>query len=183
MANNFALILNSYLVSQVFDTKPDINADVRDVSHVAGVDVGWYIGSDGNYYPPPGLQWPQAQQAAMVELDNTTNVSVRCLERQQPVPNDWIVYRDTLRAIRDATTGDPNASFPPRPAYPPNITAPPGYPAGEIVWPPSGGGSTTFILPGGEPSSAVNLPIPQSTSPQPIGSSPAAPRPLRLGMA
>ena len=132
----FALI-QANTVTQLFAADPHINADVRDVSTIVGIDVGWYIGDDGLYHPPGTFTWAQAQGAASTELDNTTNVAVRCLERQQPVPNTWIIYRDTLRAIRDAPTGDPTAAFPARPAYPPGITAPPNYPSGVSVWPPS----------------------------------------------
>jgi hypothetical protein len=141
--SNFALIQGN-TVTQLFLSDPHLNADVRDVSGVPGIQVGWIVDANGQYQPPPTLlTWEAARQVASSELDQTMNICVRCLELQQPVPQDWIDYRNTLRGFRDSPTGDPTVAFPPRPAYPAGITPPPYFPAGVSVWPPAPPSSST----------------------------------------
>jgi hypothetical protein len=152
MATQFALIQAS-TVTQLFPTDPHMNAavDVRDVSGVTGIAVGWTVDDSGNFHPPvAGNTWEDARMAASNELTQAMNIVVRCLEKQQLVPNAWIIYRDTLRVVRDSETGDPAAPFPVRPAYPPGIDPPPGYPPGVSAWPPgpAARSSMQVILPG-----------------------------------
>jgi hypothetical protein len=183
-------------VVEVWTADPQLPADMNviAVGGIAGIDVGWYLNANSVWTAPAAgvtyFTWPQAQAAAAAELDQTTNISVRCVERQQPVPDAWLTYRDSLRAIRDSTTGDPLTPFPPRPVYPPGIPEVPGYPSGESVWPPPGTGSSTLVLPGGASAADANLapigPPATATAGRP-GAAPAKPpkhgtRKLRFGM-
>lgn len=66
----------------------------------------------------PAQLWTgyQAQaQAALAESDKTI---LRCYENAVAVPAAWTTYRNALRAIISATSGDPTQLLPVRPAYP-----------------------------------------------------------------
>jgi hypothetical protein len=128
----FALIQNGRVI-QLFGERPALqNVDIRDVSSVAGIQLGWKeTGADT--FAAPAADYGRVQSQAGAMLLVTEHVVVRCLEKQVIVPNEWVIYRDNLRALRDASTGDPATPIPDPPPWPTGIGPQP--PGGYPNWP------------------------------------------------
>jgi hypothetical protein len=62
--------------------------------------------------------WAIYQTSAKAALDASDITILRCYEKGVATPAAWSSYRDALRAIVSAQTGDPTQSLPTRPAYP-----------------------------------------------------------------
>ena len=63
-------------------------------------------------------QWASCQKQATAAYAASTDVVMRCYESEVPVPAEWVKYRKALRAITNATSGDPAQPFPARPVDP-----------------------------------------------------------------
>lgn len=68
--------------------------------------------------PSAAQQWAEYRQQAQAALDSSDITILRCVENNVSVPETWASYRVALRAIVRATSGDPTAPLPTRPAYP-----------------------------------------------------------------
>jgi hypothetical protein len=67
---------------------------------------------------PVGPAWRAYQAQAQAMLDRSDRTILRCAENAVAVPSAWSDYRNALRAIISAATGDPAATLPAMPAYP-----------------------------------------------------------------
>lgn len=69
--------------------------------------------------PPSNAQlWPAYQAQAQALLDKSDVTMLRCVENGVTVPDVWKKYRQDLRAIVSAATGDAAQALPVRPIYP-----------------------------------------------------------------
>jgi hypothetical protein len=62
--------------------------------------------------------WEQFKNSAFFALHKSDITVLRCLEAGTAVPPEWIAYRQALRDIVSADSGDPAAGLPVRPDYP-----------------------------------------------------------------
>lgn len=62
--------------------------------------------------------WPAHRAAALESLQQSDITMLRCFENQVSAPAEWIAYRNSLRAIMNAPTGDATQPLPAKPAYP-----------------------------------------------------------------
>ena len=93
---------------------------------LAGQSTGEVITADANGFPilsapppPTAAQlWTVYQGTAQAALTESDKTILRCGENSVAVPAAWATYRKALRAIVAATSGDPTAALPTRPAYP-----------------------------------------------------------------
>jgi len=68
--------------------------------------------------PSPEQLWAAYQLQAKGALDESDITVLRCYEHAVVVPAEWSTYRAALRAIVSASSGDPTAPLPTKPAYP-----------------------------------------------------------------
>lgn len=60
-----------------------------------------------------------ARRAEALDALEKSDITIhRCFENGIPVPEEWKVYRSTLRGIVYAPQGSEDAAIPERPAYP-----------------------------------------------------------------
>lgn len=64
------------------------------------------------------LAWATYQANAKASLDASDITILRCYEKAVATPAAWSTYRDALRVIVSATSGDPTQPLPTKPAYP-----------------------------------------------------------------
>lgn len=62
--------------------------------------------------------WAEYQSRAKTALTQSDITLLRCVENGIIVPAAWAAYRQELRAILSASSGDANQTFPVRPDYP-----------------------------------------------------------------
>jgi hypothetical protein len=62
--------------------------------------------------------WHELQSSAKSELGKSDITVLRCVENGIPVPETWATYRQGLRAIISAPSGDASQGLPIKPAYP-----------------------------------------------------------------
>lgn len=63
--------------------------------------------------------WSEYQGLSRAALEDSDVTVLRCIEHGVAVPDEWVAYRKSLRAIVGATSGDATLPLPVRPAYPP----------------------------------------------------------------
>ena len=115
---------------------PAINAsmppdavEVTDVAYealFAAQSAGQIISADSNgnpvAAPPPGPTaaqlWARYQAQAQALLVKSDMVAIRCQKASVAFPAAWLTYVQALRAIMDASSGDPTQALPAQPAYP-----------------------------------------------------------------
>lgn len=64
------------------------------------------------------VAWPNYQRAALYALQISDITVLRCYENAVAVPAEWHTYRNALRVIVAATSGDASIPLPTKPAYP-----------------------------------------------------------------
>jgi hypothetical protein len=64
------------------------------------------------------IAWAAYQASAKAALDISDITILRCYEKAVATPSEWANYRDALRAIVSAASGDPTVPLPTKPEYP-----------------------------------------------------------------
>jgi hypothetical protein len=62
--------------------------------------------------------WAVHQVNAKAALDASDTTILRCYENGVVVPHAWAAYRQALREVVGAASGDPSQGLPPKPPYP-----------------------------------------------------------------
>jgi hypothetical protein len=87
---------------------------------------GWTV-VDGTLAAPTKSQiearqaadaWASHQADAMAALDDSDTTILRCYENGVVVPQAWAAYRQALREVVGAASGDPSQGLPQKPPYP-----------------------------------------------------------------
>lgn len=117
----------------VYPDLPDDLIDITDVEHMVALNT---LNSGGTVTVVGGLlvitplsqdvidarqkdqAWTTYQSQAKTALNKSDQTVIRCSEKGVTVPTDWVTYRDELRSIISASTGDPAQPLPTQPAYP-----------------------------------------------------------------
>lgn len=93
----------------------------------SNVKQGWTAVQSGGQWtfaapvaPVPTAEqlWAAYQQQALALLIKSDLVSIRCHKAGIAFPADWLAYVQALRAIVQASSGDPTKPLPAQPAYP-----------------------------------------------------------------
>lgn len=128
--STYARIENSK-IAEFFETADDISQLFHpsliwiDVTNVTPAPkIGWNASNDnGSWtFTEPLIDavelWKIYQQNAKYCLDKSDITILRCLEFGVAIPAAWITYRNDLRAIISAISGDHMLPLPTKPAYP-----------------------------------------------------------------
>ena len=98
-----------------YSFSPPISPATVGTLTVAAPTAAWIAAQAAAATAATWTAYQATAQAALTESDKTI---LRCGENAVVVPAAWATYRKTLRAIIAATSGDPTAPLPTRPAYP-----------------------------------------------------------------
>lgn len=114
------------------DQIPEGAVEISEEEHCALITAqceGKVISSDADGNPiaidPPGPTdaelWAERQKSAQAALEKSDITVLRCYENSVPVPTEWVAYRQALRAIVGAESGDLAAEFPNKPERPEGV--------------------------------------------------------------
>ncbi|MFD2271428.1 hypothetical protein ACFS07_13465 [Undibacterium arcticum] len=96
-----------------------IRAGLATGATVSGASGAWVVTPPAPPPPPTSAAlWSAYQAKAQLAINKSDITMLRCVENGVAVPAAWPSYRKALRAILNATSGDPTLPLPMQPAYP-----------------------------------------------------------------